>query len=203
MSPASKFNLALALGIACAGAGFTAARAETSDVAVSAVGDAPTDANARSPRAGRSGAANPLWAIPLDSLIATRERPLFSVSRRPPPAPVAAAAPVEAPPPPPPPSAPEKPEVTLVGVVHGGDEDIGIFINQMDQSVLRLRVGQEDHGWIVHSVDLRATTLQKESQEVKLELPPRNATTPAGSEVAAMVPAPPLVRSAIRRSQQP
>jgi hypothetical protein len=74
----------------------------------------------------------------------------------------------------------------------------------MDQSVIRLRVGQEDRGWVVHSVDLRATTLEKDSQQVKLELPARDATIPAGSEVAAMVPlSPPLVRSPIRRLQQP
>ena len=107
MSPASKFSLALALGISCAAAPFAGVRAQFSDVAATAVGDAPSEANLHVSQAPRSGAANPLWAIPLDSLTATRERPLFSVSRRPPPAPVAAAAPiVEAPPPPPPPSEP-------------------------------------------------------------------------------------------------
>ena len=206
MSPASKFRLALALGIACAGAGFAAARADSSDVAATSVGDAPPDATSHAPQTARSGAANPLWAIPLDSLQATRERPLFSVSRRPPPAAVVAAAPViEAPPPPPPPSEPEKPQMTLVGVVHGADQDIGIFVNQMDQSVLRLRLGQEDHGWTVHSVDVRAATLEKDSQQVKLELPSNGVTPPAGPEVAANVPPspPPLVRSAIRRGQRP
>jgi general secretion pathway protein N len=208
MSPANKFSLALALGIACAGAGFAIAQA---DVAVTSVGDAPPDANSPAPQTARSGAANPLWAIPLDSLAATRERPLFSVSRRPPPGPVAVAAPIDAPPPPPPPSEPENPQMTLVGVVHGADEDIGIFVNQMDQSVLRLRLGQEDHGWTVHSVDVRAATLEKDSQQVKLELPSRNVTPPAGPELAANVPPspppglspPPLVHSAMRKGQRP
>src|ERR1700721_2394532 len=31
---------------------------------------------------------NPLWAVPFSSLTVTRERPLFSASRRPPPPPV-------------------------------------------------------------------------------------------------------------------
>jgi general secretion pathway protein N len=208
MSRASKFSLALALGIACAGARFAVARADTSGVAATSVDDARPDANSPAPQTARSGAANPLWAIPLDSLAATRERPLFSVSRRPPPAPVVAAAPViEAPPPPPPPSEPENPQMTLVGVVHGADQDIGIFVNQMDQSVLRLRLGQEDHGWTVHSVDVRAATLEKDSQQVKLELPSRNVTPPAGPEVAVNIPPapppPPLVRSAIRKGQRP
>ncbi len=33
---------------------------------------------------GKSQAGNPLWAIPLSALTETRERPLFSASRRPP-----------------------------------------------------------------------------------------------------------------------
>ena len=99
--------------------------------------------------------------------------------------------------------------MTLVGVVHGADEDIGIFINQMDQSVLRLRLGQEDRGWTVHSVDVRAATLEKDSQQVTLELPARNVTPSAGPELAANISPlsspspPPLVRSPIRRAQRP
>src|SRR5215813_8008992 len=34
---------------------------------------------------------NPLWSIPVKTLAATRDRPIFSPSRRPPPAPVIAA----------------------------------------------------------------------------------------------------------------
>ena len=67
-------------------------------------------ANARA----RNG--NPLWTVPLSALSATRDRPLFSVSRRPP----IVAAPIAAPPPqkealaPPP---PEQPSFTLVGTI--------------------------------------------------------------------------------------
>jgi hypothetical protein len=49
-------------------------------VTVSTLADARSDVNSRGVQ--RSGKANPLWAIPLDDLRATRERPLFSVSRR-------------------------------------------------------------------------------------------------------------------------
>jgi general secretion pathway protein N len=201
MSRASKLSLTLALSVACAGAAFAQSSAQSPGVSVSAVADAASDAASSAPHARRSSAANPLWAIPLENLRATRERPLFSAARRPPAPPVVAAAPVISAPPPPP-APPEKPDVTLVGVVHGEKEDIGIFINQMDQSVVRLRIGQDDHGWVVRSVDLRATTLEKESQLVKLELPARNATIPAGAEVA-MIPAGTMVRSLPGRGPRP
>jgi general secretion pathway protein N len=200
MSRAGTFRLTLTLTLTllCAGAAF----AETSG---DGGGSASAPRAVAAPQASHARKGNPLWAIPLDNLRATRERPLFSASRRPPAPPVVAAAPVEAPPPPPPPSEPEKPQLALVGVVHGAAEDIGVFINQMDQSVIRLRVGQDDHGWVVRAADLRAMTLQKDSQQVKLELPARDATAPPGSEVASMAPpgvlapAGPLVRAALRR----
>src|SRR6266481_2765256 len=76
--------------------------------------DAPPQAE------GQSGAApaSPLAMQPLDQLSATRERPLFSPTRRPVPAPIAHVP--EAPPPPPPP--PPPPNVALFGIVMDGDE---------------------------------------------------------------------------------
>ena len=146
------------------------------------------------PAPGPRSNGNPLWAIQLESLRMTRERPLFSVSRRPSP-PVAAASPNDtAAPPPAEPAAPEKPQITLVGVVHGADVDMGVFIDETDKSLLRLRIGQAVRGWMVDDVDLRATTLEKADQQVKLELPARStetgASTPAVTpEVAASAPA--------------
>lgn len=137
----------------------------------------PADAPVAQPKSGK---ANPLWAIPLDALHATREHPLFSASRRPPPPPMTASAPVEASAPPPPPAEPEKPQITLVGVVHGGEADMGLFFDQSGKPV-SLHVGQEDHGWVVRSVDLRATTLEKDNLQVKLELPARNAELAASA----------------------
>jgi hypothetical protein len=125
--------------------------------------------------------ANPLWAIPLESLRMTRERPLFSVSRRPSP-PIAPAPPKVADSTPTERTAPEKPQITLVGVVHGADVDLGVFIDDTDKSLIRLRVGQSIRGWIVLDVDLRATTLEKAEEQVKLELPARN------TEMAASTP---------------
>src|SRR5262249_27063735 len=60
------------------------------------------------PAAASEPSANPLWAIPLRQLTATRERPPFSPSRRPRAA--LAAKPPPAPAPPPKPAEPEKPQ---------------------------------------------------------------------------------------------
>ena len=149
-------------------------------------------------KSGPPGKGNPLWAIPLDSLHATRERPLFSASRRPPPAPVAQAEPVAAPPPPPPAAAPEQPQLILVGVVHGGKQDIGVFIDQNGQSVLRLRVGQQQNGWIVHSVDLRAATLaeREPASEAGAARPQCIAPSPRGRRS-------PLSRQPVRLPDSP
>ena len=64
----------------------------------------------------RSRAGNPLWTVPLSALPATRDRPLFSVSRRP----LFVTAPIVAPPPKqealaPPPL--ERPLLTLIGTI--------------------------------------------------------------------------------------
>lgn len=134
------------------------------------------------------GQGNPLLTIPLESLRATRERPLFSATRRPPPPVVTEGAKVSEPVSAPKPSEPEKPQVALVGVVHGPLIDIAVFLDETDKSLMRLRVGQSVRGWIVHDLDARAATLEKAKQQVKLELPARNtgiaAATPSPTEAA-------------------
>ena len=85
---------------------------------------------------------NPLWAVPLASLRDTRDRPLFSATRRPPAPIVAAAQKVSEPAPPPPPPEPAKPQFTLVGVVYGRLLDLAVFLDETDKSLVRLRVGQ-------------------------------------------------------------
>ncbi len=140
-----------------------------------------------------SSRGNPLWAIPLESLRNTRERPLFSASRRPPPPPQVATAPKVSDRPAQP-AAPDKPQITLVGVVRGLGVQMGIFVDQTDQSSIRLRVGQSVRGWTVHDVDPRAATVEKAEQQVKLELPGRNtvtaATSPATEETAVVLTGP-------------
>ena len=115
--------------------------------------------------------ANPLWAIPLLQLSATRERPLFAPSRRPPP-PVVAYQLASAPPPPPPkPAEPEKPRLSLVGTIAGGAEGIGVFLDSTTRGVLRLKMGETHEGWVLRAVRRREATLQKGSQVAVLTLP--------------------------------
>jgi general secretion pathway protein N len=115
---------------------------------------------------------NPLWGIPLRSLTVTRERPLFTPSRRPPAPAVAGPPPVEAPPPPPPPSGPDRPQLTLVGAISGETDGIAIFLDETTRDIVRLRTG-ESHpsGWTLRSVKGREAALVKDEETVILVLP--------------------------------
>jgi general secretion pathway protein N len=114
---------------------------------------------------------NPLWAVPLSSLTATRERPLFSSSRRPPPAPVAAAPVMQTrAPPPPAPRVPERPRLSLVGTV-GGEQGIAVFVDQATQAIVRLRPGEGHDGWVLRAVGGRDVTLQSDRDTAILSLP--------------------------------
>jgi hypothetical protein len=136
--------------------------------------------------------ANPLWAIPLSALAATRNRPLFTPSRRPP-APVVANAPPPAPrPPPPPPAAPEHPDLVLVGTVAGQGEGVAVFIDKGTKSTVRLRTGEGHLGWILQSIERRTATLQKGGQTETLELPkPAEAQAAAPPVISPLPPPPP------------
>jgi general secretion pathway protein N len=94
---------------------------------------------------------SPLAAQPLDRFSVTRDRPLFSPTRRPPAAPVVAAAP---PPPPPPP-----PEVMLLGVVMDGDDAHALVRTGPAAKILRLRIGDEIGGWKVGQIESRKLVL--------------------------------------------
>jgi hypothetical protein len=124
--------------------------------------------------------ANPLWALPLATLSTTRDRPIFSASRRPPP-PATAAVAAKAPPPPRPREA-ERPSLSLVGTIAGSDESFGIFIDQGTKAALRLKVGEEYQGWQLDAVRGREVTFAKEMRTVVLGLPqpsPSTASNPA------------------------
>ncbi len=131
-----------------------------------------------------SGKTSPLSRMTLDILHATQERPLFSASRRPAPPPVVAAVPeaIE------PTLEPEKPDVTLIGVIFGPGLKIGIFINESDKSLIRARIGESIRGWTLNYVDRRSVMLEKAQEHVKLELklPVRSAdTAPTAQESAS------------------
>jgi general secretion pathway protein N len=127
---------------------------------------------------GKSRAGNPLWAIPLSALTATRERPLFSASRRPPVVAAAIMAPqkheVLAPPP------PERPLLTLVGTIVSRKVSVAMLQGSGAEAISRLRVGQENDGWQVQGIGLRSIVVEKGAQSVELDLP-RPIMAPATS----------------------
>lgn len=133
---------------------------------------------------------NPLWDIPLDSLTATRERPLFLPSRRPPakPAPVSAALPVA--PPPPPPAPPERFPLKLLGTIASGDNGIAICLNESNNDVLYVKMGESFSGWILRSVQARQATFEKASRQAVLTMPSPRDSLPgsASSQVTEGVP---------------
>jgi general secretion pathway protein N len=146
-----------------------------SNGAVNAGEAAPLRTAARSPDAAVErppSGGNPLWALPLKQLSITRDRPIFSPSRRPPPpatptyvAPVAVRSPPKS-------VEPERPSITLLGTILGSTESIGIFFNPATRDVVRLRVGEDHEGWALRSVKTRQAILVKDRERVVLELPP-------------------------------
>ena len=149
----------------------------------------PPDVTAK-PTETPTVAANPLWAIPLSALTATRTRPLFTPSRRPP-TPVVASVPVAAPrPPPPPPAVPQHPNLTLVGTVAGENEGVAVFIDTTTRDTVRLRTGEGHSGWILQSIERRTATLQKGEQTETLAMP-KPTDTPATAPVISALPPPP------------
>jgi hypothetical protein len=147
---------------------------------------------APAPAPERALSANPLWGIPLTSLSGTRDRPIFSSSRRPP-APAAAPAVVARVVAPPKPREPERPPLSLVGTIASGEEGFGIFLDQSTKTALRLRLGEDYQGWKLRTVQGREATLEKDQQAITLALPqpsagqPNTVGQPAG-EVRLPVP---------------
>jgi hypothetical protein len=129
--------------------------------------------------------ANPLWAMPLAQFPVTRERPIFSSSRRPPPPAVAPAAAVPKVAVVPKPREPERPQLTLVGTAASDEEGFGIFLDQSTKVVFRLRVGEDYQGWRLRSVQGREAILEKDQQLVPLALP-----QPSMGQLAVEVPPP-------------
>ena len=127
--------------------------------------------------------ANPLWAIPLSKLAATRDRPLFLPSRRPPAAVIAAPAAAPAPAAPLP-AEPERPSRTLVGAIASDTEGFAVFLDQSTNTVIRLRTGQDHQGWVLRAVKGREATLVKASISTTLMLPePGNFGAPVSPAV--------------------
>lgn len=125
--------------------------------------------------------ANPVWAIPLSKLSATRDRPIFSPSRRPPPlpSPPAIAKLIE----PSKPTGPENPPFTLVGTVAGEHSGLAVFVEQAKEAVVKLHVNESYKGWILRSIKGREVELQKAGKSSVLALaPPGSGSGPASAQ---------------------
>ncbi|WBL81349.1 hypothetical protein I3J27_13315 [Bradyrhizobium xenonodulans] len=132
---------------------------------------------------------NPLWAIPLATLSETDERPIFSASRRPP-LPVAEPS-VSKPPPMSPSPPPVELRLVLVGTVIGGDQSIGIFVDETSKATLRLKLDGDYQGWKLLSVHHREVTMAHGELTETLTL------TKPGESTSAIRPA--VAESAVRR----
>ena len=108
--------------------------------------------------------ANPLEAQPLDRLSATRERPLFSPTRRPIP-----------PPPPPPPEAapvavvPQPPNLQLFGIVVD-DEGARAIVRSGTEKVDRVQIGDDIGGWKVSQIEGRKVVLSLDGRFATFKL---------------------------------
>jgi general secretion pathway protein N len=148
---------------------------------------APVRANPAAP------SGNPLWALPLDHLSATGERPIFSPSRRRP-VPmtyeVAAAEPpklVRTPP------EPTRPPLLLVGTIIGESRQIGIFLDETTKQTVRLSTGEGHGGWMLRSVDSRGVQFEKGERAATLVLrPPEQGRVPGSEAVPTAELIPPV-----------
>ena len=127
---------------------------------------------------------NPLWAIPISKLSATRDRPLFSASRRPrTPAVASAPAPTPAAAAQPPAAAP--PPFTLVGTIIGENSRIAILFNEALKTATGVKQGDSDSGWLLRSVDPRSAILDGSGRTVTLDLPEHAAQESPSQESPA------------------
>jgi hypothetical protein len=132
------------------------------------------------PLAENTPAGNAVWATPLSKLSMTRDRPIFSPSRRPPPLPArpAIAKPAE-------PTEPERPPFTLVGTVAGEDGGIAVFVERATETIVSLHMNESHQGWILRSVQGREVTLQNGRKSSVLALaPPGGSSEPARAQVS-------------------
>jgi type II secretory pathway component PulC len=108
---------------------------------------------------------NPLAVHTLDRLSVTRERPVFSPSRRPPPPPPQPIVQLPSPPPPPAP-----PSLTLFGIVLEAGEARAVVRIAPRGEIVRVRIGEEINGWKVTQIERRQLVLSLEGRSVTFTL---------------------------------
>jgi hypothetical protein len=121
--------------------------------------------------------ATPLAAQPLQRMSNTRDRPLFSPTRRPPaPPPVVAVAP----PPPPPP-----PDVALLGVVMDGEDARAVVRTGPAAKILRVGIGDDIGGWKVGQIEARQLVLLLDGRTATFTMFTGNKPKPSSNVGAA------------------
>jgi general secretion pathway protein N len=173
-------STAIAMGVAGVFAAQAASLAEPQSYQVSVAAietesakpdvNGETRADAGSPPPEVSTTGNPLWAIPISKLSATRDRPLFSASRRPR-TPAVAAAPVAPPVAAAKPVALELPPFTLIGTIISENSRIAIFLDETSKIATGVREGERTSGWTLRSVESRSAVLEGSNRMVTLDLP--------------------------------
>jgi general secretion pathway protein N len=118
----------------------------------------PRPAAAAPPAAEDTESAVP----PLDELSATRDRPLFSSTRRPP---AVAAAPEQAPV-----TEGRSMPFELVGIVSGADASFAILRNTESKEETRVAKGQKIGNWTIEEIADRAIILSGDSKRVRMRL---------------------------------
>ena len=135
-----------------------------------------------------------LAGIPLDTLRATRERPLFVPSRRAPeaPPPVAAVEPTTPPPPPAPMLAQEPPpRFTLLGIIRSpGQGSAAVVSDEADHTSFTLKPGADRHGWVLQSIAGNVVTLKNGERAMALTYPEPQSRPLAGAGPGAGAGAP-------------
>jgi type II secretory pathway component PulC len=118
----------------------------------------------------------------LDQLSATRDRPLFSPTRRPP-APPPIVVPVAPPPAPP-------PDVALLGVVMDGDDARAVVRVGQEAKTIRVQIGDDIGGWKVGQIEARYLVLLLNGRTAKFGMFNGKSTRrfpPAGSIAQSQV----------------
>ncbi|MCW2079627.1 UNVERIFIED_ORG: general secretion pathway protein N [Bradyrhizobium japonicum] len=133
---------------------------------------------------------NPLWSVPLSTLTATHERPIFSAMRRPLPRTVAAAPVEEVQAPSPPKPVEALPPLLLVGAVVGEGDAIAILVDRIDQKVVRLRQGESFGGWFLTKVQPREVTFKQGPRSEVLALQRRGSAPASAPTDALSMPSP-------------
>jgi general secretion pathway protein N len=112
------------------------------------------------PRIGLQLDANPIAGISLSTLRATRERPIFSPSRRPPriktPSPLVQTVS----------EGPSQPPFKLLGAIAADSRGIAIFMDQRSRKVIRMGIGESHFGWTLRNVKGRVVTLESNKRTV-------------------------------------